>query len=160
MFRTTTTLFERSENIAFHLHRGRSRGSQGLKSTQWRTPTSGSKVVDFSFHMHRGRSARDPHRSNGSESTPGHRPPNLGHRPRRKICDAKDTAEVIWCHQLHFRPLGLSSSGQGPRWLHSVAGHRVAGPPSGHLWRGHQVACTSEDLQKTPAASDFSDRHR
>ena len=58
-----------------------------------------------------------------------------GHRGR----SAEDTAEVIWRHRLHFELRGLSSSTVGFRWLHWVAGYRVATgwratrwPPGGH----------------------------
>ena len=58
----------------------------------------------------------EAHRATGFQLLP------TGHRAR----SAEDTAEVIWRHRLHFELWGLSSSTVGFRWLHWVAGYRVA----------------------------------
>ena len=169
----------RSENIAFRLHRGRSaedpRGSQGSEGTGWAPskgmidfPVRGRKApgesIDFSFYLHRGRSAEDPRKTPAEVVDPeAHRATGFqilatGHRGR----SAEDTAEVIWCHWLHFELRGLSSSTVGFRWLHWVAGYRVATgwrttgwPPGGHQSKKISFACTAEDPRKTPAQVIF-----
>ena len=77
-----------------------------------------------------------------------------GHRAR----SAEDTAEVIWCHRLHFELRGLSSSTVGFRWLHWVAGYRVATGWRATGWppipkKQFRLHCgrSAEDRRKIPA---------
>ena len=158
------------------MHRGRSaedpRGSQGSEGTGW-APSKGmidfplrrqrapGEIIDFSFYLHRGKFAEDPRKTPAEVVDPeAHRATSfhilaIGHRGR----SAEITAEVIWCHRLHFELRGLSCSTVAFRWLHWVAGYLVATgwratgwPPVGHqsgkisfrLHRGRSV----EDARK------------
>ena len=129
--------------------------------TQYRNEVRGRRapgeIIDFSFYLHRGRSAEDPRKTPAEVLDPeAHRATGVqilatGHHGR----SAEDTAEVIWRHRLHFELWGLSSSTVGFRWLHWVAGYRVAtgwppggGPPGGHQSKTNSFACTAEDPRK------------
>ena len=134
-----------SEYNVFHNHRGRSMedhgGSNGSKTTPWRTPTfGGSQVCDLSFRLRRGRSAEDPCGSRGCESTPGHRPPQATvEDPRNTPRNSFGTTSSIPSRGT-WR--GLSSRAVGSRWpAHMwphmwpprVAGHRVATNPKNNF---------------------------
>ena len=111
--------------------------------------------------MIRGRSAEDPRKTPAEVLDPeAHRATGVqilatGHRGR----SAEDTAEVIWRHRLHFELWGLSSSTVGFRWLHWVAGYRVATgwPLGGHRVVGHRVA-TNPKKTVSPAVRKIRGR--
>ena len=136
--------------------RGRSaedpRGSQGSEGTGW-APSSGFPIQGpegtgrgYRFlilpapRKIRGRSAEDPRKTPAEVLDPeAHRATGVqilatGLRGR----SAEDTGEVIWRHRLNFELWGLSSTTVGSRWLHWVAGYRMA--TGWWATRGHRVA--------------------